>query len=168
MKAWHRGHHSWLLNMWLHSSGQCAAFAGLPSTDRPGGVVVTDRRPTDNRFAVGGSIPSRIAGSSTTAASAAIGFELRLSHEEEQLGWASSFFNGGFAFNSFHLDPSAFTEYQRRGATGIDSEATNTLAIKPEVQPKSGQGPSAEPRPRILGPPRLNVGVIAPTASCTG
>jgi hypothetical protein len=133
----------------------------------------------DNRLAVGGSVTSPIAGSSTTAASSAIGFELRLGHEEEQWGWASSFFSwydmdleaaatlragapgqlrvrpvlagygytwirgraaitanvlGGLAFNSFHLDPSALTEYQRRGATSIDTEATNALAIKPEVQ----------------------------------
>jgi hypothetical protein len=134
---------------------------------------------TDNRLAVGGSVTSRIAGSSATAASSAIGFELRLGHEEEHWGWVSSFFGwydmdleaapalqmgasghlrvrpvlagyghtwirgraaitadvlGGFAFNSFHLDPSGLAEYQRHGAAGIDTQATNTLAIKPEVQ----------------------------------
>lgn len=41
---------------------------------------------------------------------------------------------GGYALNSFELDPSALTEYsQRLGATRIDSEATNAFAIKPEI-----------------------------------
>jgi hypothetical protein len=47
---------------------------------------------TDNRLAVGGSVTSRIAGSSVTDASAHIGFELRLGHEREEWGWAYSFF----------------------------------------------------------------------------
>ena len=47
---------------------------------------------TDNRLAVGGSITSRIAGSSSTDASSDIGFELRLGHEQQQWGWAYSFF----------------------------------------------------------------------------
>jgi hypothetical protein len=41
---------------------------------------------------------------------------------------------GGYSFNSFHLDPSAIAEYQRRGASNIRSDATNTFVIKPEVQ----------------------------------
>ena len=40
----------------------------------------------------------------------------------------------GFAFNSFHLDPATIAAYQRRGATNIDGEATNTFVIKPEIQ----------------------------------
>jgi hypothetical protein len=36
--------------------------------------------------------------------------------------------------NSFHIDPAAVADYQRRGASGINGEATNTLAAKPEVQ----------------------------------
>ena len=42
---------------------------------------------------------------------------------------------GGYSLNSFKLDPAAVEEYgRRRGATGIDSEATNAFAVKPEVQ----------------------------------
>jgi hypothetical protein len=42
---------------------------------------------------------------------------------------------GGYTLNSFALDAVALTEYaQRLGATGIDSEATNAFAIKPEIQ----------------------------------
>jgi hypothetical protein len=41
---------------------------------------------------------------------------------------------GGFAFNSFHLDPAALADYQRRGATTVNTEATNTFVLKPEVQ----------------------------------
>jgi hypothetical protein len=38
---------------------------------------------------------------------------------------------GGFAFNSLHVDPA---DYQRLGASGVSAEATNTVAVKPEVQ----------------------------------
>ena len=42
---------------------------------------------------------------------------------------------GGYAFNSFTMDPAAVQEYaRRRGATGIEAEGTNAFAIKPEVQ----------------------------------
>jgi hypothetical protein len=42
---------------------------------------------------------------------------------------------GGYSFNSLKLDASAAQEYSRRlGATGIDAEATNALALKPEIQ----------------------------------
>jgi hypothetical protein len=42
---------------------------------------------------------------------------------------------GGYSFNSFKLDSSAVQEYSRRlGATGIDAEATNAFALKPEIQ----------------------------------
>ena len=42
---------------------------------------------------------------------------------------------GGYTLNSFRLDSAALAEYARRlGATGIDSEATNAFAVKPEVQ----------------------------------
>jgi hypothetical protein len=41
---------------------------------------------------------------------------------------------GGFAFNSFHLDAAATAEYERRGAARLDTEATNTFVLKPEVQ----------------------------------
>ena len=41
---------------------------------------------------------------------------------------------GGFAFNSLRIDPAAEAAYQRLGATGISAEATNTFAVKPEVQ----------------------------------
>ncbi len=42
---------------------------------------------------------------------------------------------GGYSFNSFKLDASAVQEYSRRlGATGIDAEATNAFALKPEIQ----------------------------------
>jgi len=42
---------------------------------------------------------------------------------------------GGYAFNSFHLDPIASADYlQRLGASVIRSEATNTFVVKPEVQ----------------------------------
>ena len=42
---------------------------------------------------------------------------------------------GGYTLNSFRLDSDALAEYaQRLGASGIDSEATNAFAVKPEVQ----------------------------------
>jgi hypothetical protein len=42
---------------------------------------------------------------------------------------------GGYSFNSLNLDPAAVQEYSRRlGATGVDAEATNAFALKPEVQ----------------------------------
>jgi hypothetical protein len=42
---------------------------------------------------------------------------------------------GGYSFNSLKLDSSAVQEYARRlGATGIDAEATNAFALKPEIQ----------------------------------
>jgi hypothetical protein len=42
---------------------------------------------------------------------------------------------GGYSFNSLKLDASAVQEYSRRlGATGIDAEATNAFALKPEIQ----------------------------------
>lgn len=42
---------------------------------------------------------------------------------------------GGYTFNSFKLDPRALDEYARRlGATGVEAEGTNALAVKPEVQ----------------------------------
>ena len=40
---------------------------------------------------------------------------------------------GGYAFNSFQLDPSASANYLRLGATVTSSEVTNTFAVKPEV-----------------------------------
>ena len=41
---------------------------------------------------------------------------------------------GGFAFNSLKIDPAAAVAYSQLGATGISVEATNTFAVKPEVQ----------------------------------
>lgn len=42
---------------------------------------------------------------------------------------------GGYSLNSFRLDSAALAEYERLlGASGIESEATNAWAIKPEVQ----------------------------------
>jgi hypothetical protein len=42
---------------------------------------------------------------------------------------------GGYTLNSFALDGAAQAEYsQRLGATRVDPEATNALAIKPEIQ----------------------------------
>jgi len=42
---------------------------------------------------------------------------------------------GGYSFNSFKLDSFAVQEYSRRlGATGIEAEATNAFALKPEIQ----------------------------------
>jgi hypothetical protein len=42
---------------------------------------------------------------------------------------------GGYTLNSFRLDSTALVDYSRRlGATGIESEATNAFAAKPEVQ----------------------------------
>jgi len=41
----------------------------------------------------------------------------------------------GYSLNSFRLDAPALAEYASRlGATGIESEATNAFAVKPEVQ----------------------------------
>lgn len=41
---------------------------------------------------------------------------------------------GGYSLNSFELGSAAMTEYiQRLGAIHVDSEATNALAIKPEI-----------------------------------
>jgi hypothetical protein len=133
---------------------------------------------TDNRLAIGGSVTTRIAGSSAAAASSDVGFELRIGHEHEGWGWANSFFSwfdtdiqqpttlsasdlgrlrirpfmfgygytrirgraaitadlvGGFALNSFHLDQATIADYQRRGATDIRGEATNTFVLKPEL-----------------------------------
>ena len=133
---------------------------------------------TGNRLAVGMSLTSRIAGSSGTAGTSDVGFELRIGHEDKGWGWQESLFSwfdagvepkpgetskvgdlrirplllgygytwvrgrttltadvlGGYAFNSFHLDPDATTDLLKRGAQGIDTEATNTFAVKPEVQ----------------------------------
>jgi hypothetical protein len=134
----------------------------------------------DNRLAVGMSVTTRIASSSSAAGSADVGFELRLGHERQ--GWVPqvSFFNwfdtdvqqsvagrsselgqlrirpimagygytwirgrtaltadvvGGFAINSFDLNAAAATEYQARlGATNLRTSASNTFAVKPEVQ----------------------------------
>ena len=42
---------------------------------------------------------------------------------------------GGYSFNSLKLDSSIIQEYSRRtGATGVDAEATNAFALKPEIQ----------------------------------
>jgi hypothetical protein len=42
---------------------------------------------------------------------------------------------GGYAFNSFHIDSVAMSDYESRlGARNLDTEATNTFVIKPEVQ----------------------------------
>lgn len=42
---------------------------------------------------------------------------------------------GGYSLNSFELDSTAVAEYaQRLGASRINSEATNALALKPEIQ----------------------------------
>jgi hypothetical protein len=42
---------------------------------------------------------------------------------------------GGYTLNSFRLDGPALADYaQRLGATGVESEATNAFALKPEVQ----------------------------------
>lgn len=42
---------------------------------------------------------------------------------------------GGYSLNSFHLDSAAVAQYaQRLVASGIDSEATNAFAVKPEIQ----------------------------------
>jgi hypothetical protein len=41
---------------------------------------------------------------------------------------------GGFSFNSLHLDDETSADLKRRGATNIDSEATNTFVVKPEAQ----------------------------------
>ena len=42
---------------------------------------------------------------------------------------------GGYTLNSFRLDSAALEEYaQRLGATGVEAEATNAFALKPEVQ----------------------------------
>jgi hypothetical protein len=133
---------------------------------------------TDNRLAVGGSITTRIAGSSAAAASSAVGFELRIDHETDGWGWAYSFFGwfdtdiqqppavsssdlgrlrvrplmlgygytkirgraaitadvvGGYSLNSFYLDSSTIADYQRRRASDIHGEATNTFVVKPEL-----------------------------------
>lgn len=137
------------------------------------------RAQTDNRFAVGLGVTSRVAPSAESGSSADVGFEIRLGHETGGWGPQVSLFNwfdtdvdqqirlqrvnlgilrvrpvmagygytwirgrtaitgdlvGGFAFNSFHLDPDATAEYQRLGATGIQTEVTNTFALKPEAQ----------------------------------
>jgi hypothetical protein len=133
---------------------------------------------TDNRLAVGGSITTRIAGSSAAAASSNVGFEVRIDHEGDGWGWANSFFGwfdtdiqqppavsssdlgrlrvrpimfgygytkirgraaitidvvGGYSLNSFRLDSSTIADYQRRGASDIHGEATNTFVVKPEL-----------------------------------
>jgi hypothetical protein len=133
---------------------------------------------TDNRLAVGGSVTTRIAGSSAAAASSDVGFELRIGHEHDGWDWAYSFFGwfdtdiqqspivspsdlgrlrirpimlgygytkvrgraavttdlvAGYALNSFRLDPSTIADYQRRGASNIHGEATNTFVVKPEL-----------------------------------
>jgi hypothetical protein len=42
---------------------------------------------------------------------------------------------GGYSLNSFRLDGAAAAEYvQRLGAIGVEAEATNAFAAKPEVQ----------------------------------
>src|SRR3954464_13206499 len=41
----------------------------------------------------------------------------------------------GYTLNSFRIDSAALAEYERLlGASGIESEATNAWAVKPEVQ----------------------------------
>jgi len=40
---------------------------------------------------------------------------------------------GGYAFNSFHLDPSTIADYQRRAASDVHGEATNMFVVKPEL-----------------------------------
>ena len=40
---------------------------------------------------------------------------------------------GGYSFNSFHLDPAAVADYQRRGAAVLETHTSNTLVVKPEV-----------------------------------
>jgi hypothetical protein len=132
----------------------------------------------DNRLAVGGSVTTRIAGSSAAAASSDVGFELRIGHEHDGWGWAYSFFGwfdtdieqppvvsssdlgrlrvrpimfgygytklrgraaittdlvAGYALNSFRLDESTIATYQRRGASDVHGEATNTFVVKPEL-----------------------------------
>jgi hypothetical protein len=139
---------------------------------------VVARAQTDNRLAVGGSVTTRIAGSSGADASSDVGFEVRIGHEGEEWGWAYSFFGwfdtdlqqsslasatslgrlrvrpimlgygytwirgraavtadlvGGFALNSFRIDPSVVADYQQRGASNIRGEATNTFVVKPEL-----------------------------------
>jgi len=138
------------------------------------------RAQIDNRLAVGMSVTTRLASSSSAAGSSDVGFELRLGHERQ--GWVPqvSFFNwfdtdvqqtiagrsselgqlrmrpimagygytwtrgrialtadvvGGLAINSFDLNSAAATEYQARlGATNLRTSASNTFAVKPEVQ----------------------------------
>jgi hypothetical protein len=138
------------------------------------------RAQTDNRLAVGMSVTTRLASSSSAAGSADVGFELRIGHERP--GWVPqvSFFSwfdtdvqqsiagrsselghlrmrpimagygytwtrgrtaltadvvGGFAVNSFDLNPAAATDYQvRLGATNLRTSASNTFVVKPEVQ----------------------------------
>jgi hypothetical protein len=42
---------------------------------------------------------------------------------------------GGYSLNSFKLDSPAIQQYgSRLGGTGIDAEATNAFALKPEIQ----------------------------------
>ena len=40
---------------------------------------------------------------------------------------------GGYSLNSFRLDSSTLADYQRRGASDIHGEATNTFVVKPEL-----------------------------------
>ncbi len=40
---------------------------------------------------------------------------------------------GGYSLNSFQIDESVIVDYQRRGASNIRGEATNTFVVKPEV-----------------------------------
>jgi hypothetical protein len=40
---------------------------------------------------------------------------------------------GGYAWNSFRLDPSTIADYERRGGSNVHGEATNTFVVKPEL-----------------------------------
>ena len=48
---------------------------------------------TDNRFAVGGGVTTRVAGSGAASSSASGGIDVRLGHDSERWGWAYSFFS---------------------------------------------------------------------------
>jgi hypothetical protein len=48
---------------------------------------------TDNRFAIGGGVTTRVAGSSGASSSVSGGIDIRLGHDTEHWGWAYSFFS---------------------------------------------------------------------------
>jgi hypothetical protein len=48
---------------------------------------------TDNRFAIGGGVTTRVAGSGGASSSATGGIDVRLGHDTEEWGWAYSFFS---------------------------------------------------------------------------